>query len=326
MINSAIVGVGRWGRLLVNSVANSKKFKFTHAVTRTPANAEAFCVNHAISLTDDFDSVLANPSIDAVVLATPHTQHFDQIIKTAQAGKHVYCEKPYTLSRVEAAEALFAVAAAGVKTAVGHNRRFAPNYKKMRTMIEDGSLGEVIQIEGNFSANLALEGGAWRSNKEESPAGGMTSLGIHLVDAFINMYGRIAEVRAFSKRLASSYDIDDATRILFEFENGRTGYLGTVTGTSVLTYVRAFGTNGWAAVNNQDELTHLPLGGTMKHQTWDGYAYPSPKSIGDGLEAFAVDINDGPEFPISPDQILHGIAVLEAIFKSIETGHSEQVE
>ena len=326
MINCAIVGVGRWGQLLVTSAEKSNNITFTHGVTRTPANAEEFCSKYKIALTDNFESVLVNPAIDAIVLATPHTQHFGQITKAAQAGKHIFCEKPYSLCRAEAAEALFAVADAGVKTAVGHNRRFAPNYQKMQAMIVDGTLGETIQIEGNFSANLALEGGAWRSIREESPAGGMTSLGIHLIDAFIDMFGRISEVRAFSKSLATSYDIDDATRILFEFENGRTGYLGTVTGTSRLTCIRAFGTKGWAAVNDQDELTYSPLGGTVEHQSWDGYAYPTLKTIGDGLEAFAADIGGGPSFPVSPDQILHGIAVLDAIFRSIETGMSEEVE
>ena len=84
MINCAIVGVGRWGQLLVTSAEKSKNIKFTHGVTRTPANAEAFCSKYKIALTDNFESVLVNPAIDAVVLATPHTQHFDQITKAAQ--------------------------------------------------------------------------------------------------------------------------------------------------------------------------------------------------------------------------------------------------
>ena len=218
------------------------------------------------------------------------------------------------------------MAEAGIKTAVGLNRRFAPNYQTMRVMIETGVLGETIQIEGNFSSKLALEGGAWRSSREESPAGGMTSLGIHLVDAYINLFGKVAEVRGFSKCLATNFDIDDTTRILFEFENGRTGYLGTVTGTSALTYVRVFGTKGWVTVNNQNELIHSPLGGTLDHQTWDGYVHPALKTIGAGLEAFAADIEGGPPFPVSPDQILHGISILEAIFKSIETQKAVKVE
>ena len=203
MIKSAIIGLGRWGQLLVTSAEKSKLIKFTHGVTPTPSKAEAFCLDHHIRLTDNYEEILTNPAIEAVVLATPHTQHFDQIVKAAEAGKHVFCEKPYTLSYSQAIKALSAIRDAGVKTAVGLNRRFAPNYQKMRKVIDGGFLGDPIQIEGNFSSKLVLEGGAWRSNRNESPAGGMTSLGIHLVDAYISMFGKVVGVRAFSKSLAT---------------------------------------------------------------------------------------------------------------------------
>ena len=146
MVNCAIVGIGRWGQLLVDSAKKSKHIKFTHGVTRIPAKVEKFGVNHGLTLTDDFSTVLANPSIDAVVLATPHTQHFDQIVKAAHAGKHVFCEKPYTLSRDQAIKALAAVSDAGVKTAVGFNRRFAPNYQKMQTKNKHKYMEELQKI------------------------------------------------------------------------------------------------------------------------------------------------------------------------------------
>ncbi len=323
MINAAIVGIGSWGRLLVTSAKDSERIKFTHGVTRTVSKAEEFCAKHGIDLGDDFDNVLADPGIDAIVLATPHTQHVDQIIAAAEAGKHVFAEKPYTLSKADTERALAAVETAGVKTAVGLNRRFAPNFQKLKSMINDSILGEPIQIEGHFSANLVLED-AWRSNPAESPAGGMTSLGIHIVDAYISMFGPISEVRAYSKSLVTSYDIDDTTRVLFEFENGRTGYFGSVTGTSTITYVRAFGTGGWASVNNADELTFAPLGGQPDTERWEGYGYPALKTIGAGLDAFAADIEGGDPFPVDHDQILHGVAVLDAIFRSIESGEAEK--
>ena len=322
MINAAIVGIGNWGQLLVSSVQNNSSVTFTKGVTRTKSKAVEFCATNDIEIVDDYDTLLADPSIDAIVLATPHTQHAGQIVAAAEAGKHVFAEKPYTLSKSDTELALAAVKKAGVKTAVGLNRRFAPNFQKLKTMIQDGTLGSPIQIEGHFSANLALKD-AWRSDPTESPAGGMTSLGIHIVDAFISMFGPISEVRAYSKSLVTSYDIDDTTRILFEFENGRTGYFGSVTGTSTLTYLRAFGTGGWAAVNNANELTFAPLGGQPETEYWDGYAHPALKTIGAGLEAFAADIEGGSSFPVSPNQILHGVAVLDAIFRSINSGKVE---
>ncbi|MQA17681.1 MAG: gfo/Idh/MocA family oxidoreductase, partial [Pseudonocardiaceae bacterium] len=194
-------------------------------------------------LHETYDALMADSRVEAVVLASPHTVHFEQIMKAAEAGKHVFCEKPFCLSGAEARTALDALASNGLKVAIGHNRRFS------------GGLGDMIQIEGNFSANMAGYGGEWRASREESPAGGMTSLGIHALDMFINLFGRIASVQAISKRVAIPYDIDDATAILMEFEGGQLGYLGTVAATGSLWQVRTFGTKGWGCIFAHDEFT-----------------------------------------------------------------------
>src|SRR3546814_16366468 len=70
--------------------------------------------------------MLAHPGLDAVVLATPHSRHADQMVAIAEAGKHVYCEKPFTLAKADAERAIAAADAAGVRIVVGHNRRFVP--------------------------------------------------------------------------------------------------------------------------------------------------------------------------------------------------------
>ena len=190
-INAAIVGLGRWGELLVSSVDESDIIRFTAAVTRTPAKAETFCAERNMKLSDQLDNVLNDDSIDAVVIATPHSQHFDQLMAAAKAGKHVYCEKPWTLNAAEGQTALDAFAKAGLKVAIGHNRRFAPNSMAMKEVLESGSLGAPIHVDGHFNSNLAPAEGLWRDNRTESPAGGMTSMGIHALDMFINLFGRI---------------------------------------------------------------------------------------------------------------------------------------
>ncbi|MBI2316474.1 MAG: Gfo/Idh/MocA family oxidoreductase, partial [Betaproteobacteria bacterium] len=97
MLNVAIVGPGRWGQRLVDSVFSPKsaKLRFTHAVARTPDKVRAYCSERAISLSGDLARVLADPLVDAVALATPHSQHADQVIAAARAGKHVFVEKPF---------------------------------------------------------------------------------------------------------------------------------------------------------------------------------------------------------------------------------------
>jgi len=319
MINAAIVGLGRWGQVLVESVqGRSDKIRFTAGVTRTPAKAADFGRKYGIPIGADFAACLRDRDIQAVVLATPHSQHAEQIVAAARAGKHVFCEKPFALSRRDAETALDAVAKAKVAVAIGHNRRFSPCIAALKRAIDGGEIGAPIQIEGNFSANLAPAAGAWRASRKESPAGGMTSLGIHTVDAFIHLFGRIAEIEARSKRIALPYDCDDSTMVLMEFANGRTGYLGTVAATASFHEVRAYGSKGWAAARDHDRYEIVFTDGKRDAKTWDGYSYPGMRTITDEIEAFGVAAAGGAPYPIPPEEILHGTAVLEAIIASAE--------
>ena len=320
MIKAAIVGMGRWGQTLVKSVEGSDTIKFVAGHTRTLSKVEDYAAQRNIRLHDSYEALMQDDGVDAVVLASPHTVHFDQMMAAAEAGKHVFCEKPFCLTGKDARTALDALAKKGLKAAIGHNRRFSPNTLMLKKTIDAGELGDMIQIEGNFSANMAGYDGEWRANRAESPAGGMTSLGIHAVDMFINLFGRVASVQTVSRRVAIPFDIDDATGVLMDFENGRLGYLGTVAATGMLWQVRTFGTKGWGCVFGLDRFSAQKTDGTTIEESWDGYGYPGLATIADGLEAFAADIEGGAPFPVTPDQIQHGTAVLEAIVSSAESG------
>jgi predicted dehydrogenase len=84
----------------------SELIRFVAGATRTPARAEEFGRRHGIPLQASFEAVLADPSIDAVVLATPHTMHTEQIVAAARAGKHVFTEKPLGLTAEQSAAAV----------------------------------------------------------------------------------------------------------------------------------------------------------------------------------------------------------------------------
>src|SRR4029077_2573303 len=100
MIRSAIVGLGGWGRSLVTSVqGKSDDIRFVAAHTRTRATAEDFCRDQTVPLADSNEQAVAEPGIDAVGLATPHTLHEQQVLAAAAAGKHLHAEKPITLAR-----------------------------------------------------------------------------------------------------------------------------------------------------------------------------------------------------------------------------------
>ena len=101
MINAAIVGLGWWGQNHVTATKGSDKIKFTRAVDLAPEKVQGFCDEHELTLTASLDDAYNDPDIDAVVLVTPHTQHADQVVAGAAAGKHILTEKPFALKKAD---------------------------------------------------------------------------------------------------------------------------------------------------------------------------------------------------------------------------------
>ena len=320
MIKAAILGMGRWGQNLHQSVIHSDVISITQVCTRSPDKVKSYCEEHNIALTSDFDEVLSNAEIDAVILATPHTQHYQQIMQSAQANKHVFAEKPFTLSASEAKSALEALSEKNLTVGIGHNRRFAPNTQKLKSMLDQGLLGEITYIDGMFSAHMAGSKGQWRDSRAESPAGGMTSLGIHVIDMFLHLAGEMVSVSAQSKQLQTHCEFDDATIVNINFKAGFSGILTTLTSAPMQWKIRVYGTEGWAELDEQDTLQYLLQGEERQTLHFEGYDYPVLTTIGAGLEDFARAILEQKPFAISTEEILHATAVLDGIFRSVEQG------
>jgi len=311
MPDLAIVGVGRWGRVLVDAVhEGSETVRFTRAVARTPANAQEYCRARGLALGDDLAAVLADPGIDGIVLATPHSQHEAQIVAAAEAGKHVFCEKPVTLTRESCARAMEAVAKAGVVFAAGHNRRFLPAMEKLAAMVADGTLGTILHVEGNMSGHIGnrYTPEMWRVDPAESPAGGMAGSGIHVIDAMIHLLGPITEVEAQSYRIVNRIEMDDTTSMLFRFERGASGYLVAMMATAPIFRVQVFGERGWAELRGERELEFQPVEGVR--QRW---SFPPVSTERLQLEAFGAAIEAGGGFPIPPEDVVAGVAAFEAV-------------
>src|SRR5690606_11955052 len=113
MLNAALHGLGRWGNRLTDSLKASSKIRIVKGVSRDPSRHAEFTQKYGAAVVADYAEVLRDPQIQAVVLATPHTQHHAQIVAAAQAGKHVFVEKPLTLKRAHAEEAVEACRKAG---------------------------------------------------------------------------------------------------------------------------------------------------------------------------------------------------------------------
>src|SRR6516164_8058201 len=152
MIRAAIVGLGWWGKTLVESAVNSDAICFVAGATRTVTpEVEAFATKNGFRLMANYEAVLADRDIDAVILATPHSTHGAQVVAAAAAKKHVFCEKPFTLTKREAENAVAAVRKAGVTFALGYNRRMHPEMIKLRNVIRTGELGTILHVEATMT-------------------------------------------------------------------------------------------------------------------------------------------------------------------------------
>jgi predicted dehydrogenase len=339
MINAAIVGLGWWGKTLVESSEGSDALRITAGATRTVTpEIEAFAKQKKFQLAKDYDALLADKSIDAVVLTTPHSLHAPQVIAAAKAGKHVFCEKPFTLTKREAEEAVAAVKKAGVTLALGYNRRFHPEMTKLRQRVRSGDLGTILHIEATmtFPNALALSPQHWRAHADETPCGGLTPMGVHAVDGMIDLCGEIDHVFAQSFKRVVQIESDDTTSILFRMKDGMSGYLGTMTATGPGFSFQVFGSKGWVRLEG---ITHVAgasseerrnrLFGTCRFQPVKGEAQVWQAEALDisraALESFARAAAGGPAYPITTDEMIHGAAVTEAIVKSAAAEKVEHV-
>ncbi len=329
MIKAAIVGMGHWGQNLVKSVQGvSPHIQFVAGATRTPAKAAEFALQQGIKMDSSYEALLADPSIDAIVLATPHSMHTDQIIAAAQAGKHVFCEKPLALDSVSAKRAADAAAQHNIILGVGYNWRFQPALQEIRRMIEDGRLGKIMHIEGNFCGPSAYRfpKGHWRHEGAESPAGGMTGRGVHVIDAMMYLAGPIDQVTAQSFRIAQDFGSDDTTSMLLHFAGGSTGYLGTIIATAETWRMQVFGSKGWVEIGDVEHLNTWDLTTCMidpdnvtNKQRPVRVSFPAVSTERAELEHFAACIVSRQPLATPDGDAVRNAAVLEAIIRSATT-------
>ena len=317
MIDAAIVGLGWWGKNIVGAVqGKSKKLRFVHGVSKEIDAALPLAEANGFTLSDDLEKALADPKVQAVVLATPHSLHADQIVRVAGAGKPVFCEKPLALKRADAVRAIAACAKAGVAIGVGQNKRFWPAMVELRRIAKSGTLGSVMHIEGHYSnENSGMHFSAWRALPAESPGGGMTGTGMHLLDAFISIAGPAAEINARVASFRPGPDPRDTVSVVFRFANHLSGFFGAVRSSPLYWRVHVFGDEGSVEALGETELVLRTKGGKTERRELD-----KVDSLRAEFDAFADAIEGRAPYPITPEEMVNTVAAFEGIITSMQTG------
>jgi predicted dehydrogenase len=321
MIDAAIIGLGRWGKGIVQS-AQGTRLRFIRGVSKEPELVRDFAATHGFELSTEFEDAVTDPRVRAIVLATPHSLHVDQIAAVAASGKHVWCEKPLALTRAAAERAVAAVKKAGVVFALGNNKRCFPSMRELRRVIAEGQIGEVLHVEAHFSnehSTRVIPGG-WRDDPNESPGGGLTGAGLHLIDALVSVGGPIAEVDAKLFERNPPPDPRDVIALQVSFANGGIGQLASVRAAFPYWRVHVFGTKGSAEARDETMLTTAIIGQSPQTQT-----FPQVDSLGVLLESFAEAIELGTPFLVPTNEMLAVVGAFEAAIASLKLGKPVKV-
>jgi predicted dehydrogenase len=189
----------------------------------------------------DWRDLVANPDVDVFDNGGPNDTHAEPSIAAAQAGKHVFCEKPLARTAEEAKAMLDAVEKAGVKHMVAYNYRFVPAIVQARNLIASGALGRIFHFRAVYLQDWIIDPEfpmTWRFSKAVAGSGSLGDLGSHIIDIGRFLVGEPTKVMGMMKTFIeerpdgqggrAKVDVDDAVTAMMEFENGA---LGTIEAT-----------------------------------------------------------------------------------------------
>ena len=292
----------RWGILgcgdvvrkrVANAIAEEPRSCLVAACRRDANALAAFASDFAISQCyTRSDQLLANKSIDAVYIATPVHQHCDQTIAAAEAGKHVLVEKPMAMSTDECDRMIAACRDNRVKLGVAYYRRFYPVVARIRELLVHETIGSPLSISASVSSPFRFDpkdDGSWRVDLSRGGGGALMDIGSHRIDLFLDLFGEIADTKAFCATLDADYEAESIASLIIQFTSGRHGmlqcYFGSQAGLDELVIV---GTEGHLRSPNLNggELVIRSQGKEIaeSHSPWPNFNSPLVADFVDAIQ------------------------------------------
>ena len=286
---------------------------------------------------DDYARMIDEERPDFVDIITPPETHLDMVRCAAEAGAAVICQKPLAPTYDEAAEIVEVARQAGVRFMVHENWRWQPWYREIRRLIESGTLGEV------YGAGFRMRmGDGWGRNAyldrqpffRDYPRLLIYETGVHFVDTFRYLFGPIESVYARLRRLNPVIKGEDAAQVIFAFEGGATAILDAnryneneaANPRYTFGEMRIDGERGHLELGYDGNITVKPLGRPGHRHD---YAHEDVSFCGDCVHAlqrhFVDCMQSGAEFESTGEDYLETVRVVEAIYRSAESGKAEEV-
>lgn len=322
----AVIGLGWWGKQIISCLKPSDKLEVITAFD--PAISPDQASDHGLDLrlSDSFEAVLNNNDVEGVILATPHKLHDEQVMAVVKAGKHVFCEKPLSLTAAGVRQMVKMCEDNNVILGVGHERRFEPGMEIIAEMLANGEFGKLVSMDANFSHNKFknFDRKNWRLSKENAPAGAMTALGIHLTDMFISLAGEVVSVYAQASSRVFEEPAIDALSATLTFDSGLTATFSCLSTIPFYGRFTVMGERAWAELREYsnvdvDEPATLTIVRDSGERTVQELQAINTVLL--NFESWADAISGKGDYRYTNIQKINNIEVLEGIIQSLETSN-----
>jgi predicted dehydrogenase len=218
----ACIGMGWWSDVLADAIKRSGRLSIAGCYSRSADKREKFAAKYGCRAFPSYEALLADRSIEGIINTTPNAAHLETTRLAAEAGKHVFLDKPIANTIADARAITQACRQAKVVLALGYQRRRESHFRWVRRQIQEGAFGKLVNAEANISRDRLgqIDLTSWRYTAEGMPGGVMLQIGIHYTDVLEYLLGPVKAVSGQFTRLVLPGDNPDVASLLLEHENG----------------------------------------------------------------------------------------------------------
>ncbi len=320
----ACIGMGWWSDVLADAMKRSGKFEIVSCFTRSEEKRQAFATKYGCVAAPGYDAMLKDRSIAAIVNTTPNNAHLETTRAAAQAGKHVFLDKPIANTIAEAKALTEACRKAGVVLALGYQRRKESHFRWVREQIDDGVFGKLVNAEANISRDRLgqFDLSSWRYTAEGMPGGVMLQIGIHYTDVLEYLMGPIKAINGRLAQLVLPGDNPDVASLVMEHENGALSTLNASYASASEYYcMNIYGKEASAYYDSHQGLRFLKRGSKSSNPV----ACEKNDTIREELEEFADAVRGKGKPEMDGEAATRSLAVLRAGIKSARDGRRVEV-
>jgi predicted dehydrogenase len=316
--------MGWWSDVLADAIKRSGKLEIVSCFTRSEDKRQAFARKYGCKPAASYEAMLADPAIEAIINTTPNDVHLPTTRRAAEAGKHVFLDKPIANTVSDGRAITEACRKAGVILALGYQRRRESHFRWIRQQVDTGVFGKLVNAEANISRDRLgkIDLSSWRYTAEGMPGGVMLQIGIHYTDVLEYLIGPIKAVSGRFVRLVLPGDNPDVASLVLEHENGALSTLNASYASASEYYLmNIYGKEASAYYDLHQGLRFLKRGSTTSESVPDRKNDP----IVEELEEFAAAVRGESEPEMDGERGTTSLAVLLAGIKSAKEGRRVEV-